>query len=56
MKSEYLFLCTYGCGDILLKNMKNCKDPEDPTLVCPECGTYTWYIVPNDKQEEDQDE
>lgn len=30
-----LFICEHGCGDFTIKQMKPCKDPEDPTLVCP---------------------
>lgn len=50
MSEKYLFLCAYGCGDIDLEDMKHCKDPEDPTLVCPKCGKCGWFITPNDKE------
>lgn len=43
---EYTFICKAGCGDFPLKAMRNCRDPEDPTLVCPECGCCQWHIVP----------
>ena len=43
---DYDFICVDGCGDTPLNKMKHCKDPEDPTLVCPRCGNCKWYIVP----------
>ncbi|MFW9971720.1 MAG: hypothetical protein ACFFDF_16125 [Candidatus Odinarchaeota archaeon] len=47
---EYLFICVAGCGDYKLEDMKPCKDPTDPTIVCPRCGCCQWYIVPNKKE------
>ncbi len=50
ISNKYLFICVAGCGDVRLVDMKPCKDPLDPTIVCPKCGNCTWYITP--KKEE----
>ena len=54
MSEKYLFLCTYGCGEVSLDKLKSFEDPEEnPNLCCP-CGNDTFFIVPNDKEDQDE--
>lgn len=53
INEKYTFLCTMMCGEIKLEDMKPCKDPKDPTIVCPVCGNCTWYIVPKKEEEKE---
>jgi len=51
ISEKYTFICVAGCGDSKLGDMKTCKDPIDPTIVCPQCGNCTWYIAPHKEAE-----
>jgi hypothetical protein len=44
-KKEVKFVCGSGCGVFIINEMKNAKSSEDPTLVCPKCGSCSWFIT-----------
>jgi len=42
---KYKFVCGGGCGNFKINEMKKAKSPDDPTLVCPKCGSCSWFIT-----------
>jgi hypothetical protein len=49
-EKNLLYICSKGCGDFTADKMKEAANPEDPTLVCPKCGSCEWYLAPIDEK------
>jgi predicted RNA-binding Zn-ribbon protein involved in translation (DUF1610 family) len=47
-KINVKFVCSKMCGNFTLEEMKQARG-DDPTLVCPRCGTCEWYLTPVDE-------
>ena len=48
MKLRLLSACWHGA--FKMEELKQARDSDDDTLVCPICGNCTYYLVPFDDE------